>query len=74
MIDVCCFYSWKSVFNCVPQGLVLGSLLFIIFINNLDVDVTGMIIKSGDDMNNGDVVDGEEDSLWLQHDIPQLIR
>ena len=35
-------YGWKKISSGVPQGLVLGTLLFMIFINNLPDGITSM--------------------------------
>lgn len=49
----------------VPQGIVLGPLLFITDINNIDIQISSNIRKFADDNKNGRIINSE-DSIALQ--------
>jgi len=69
------FSSWEEVLSGVPQGSVLGPLLFVIFINDLDncvVLLVDSLKKFADDTKLGKTVRGEGDRDQLQSALDRL--
>lgn len=58
--------------NGAHQGSVLGPLLFVIWIKDLDVNVNGLVSKFVDDAKIGGVVNSEEYCQKKRWDIDHL--
>ena len=66
--------SWKSVLSWVPQGSVLGPIIFLVYIDDLEEGVTGNIVKFADDTKLFRKTKEIGDKQKLQDDIDKLVR
>ena len=58
----------------VPQGSVLGPILFLIYINDLDDDITSKVLKFADDTKVFRKIESDADRQHLQDDLNKLIE
>jgi len=65
--------EFADVTSGVPQGSVLGPVLFLIYINDLDVGLSCNIKKFADDTKIYGQVNNEADCRKLQDDLDRLI-
>ena len=64
--------SWSQVTSGIPQGSVLGTLLFLLFINDMPGNIMSSIKIFADDTQAYKDVQTEEDMLTLQKDVYAL--
>ena len=64
--------DWAPVLSGVPQGTVLGPLLFSLYINDISSDIESEIRLFADDCVCYREIKDEKDTMKLQRDIDQL--
>ena len=64
--------SWADVTSGIPQGSVLGPILFIIYINDMPTSVLSSIYLFADDAKVYRSISSNDDPPTLQHDLQQL--
>ena len=65
-------HDWAPVLSGVPQGTVLGPLLFSLYINDISSDIESEIRPFADDCVCYREIKDEKDTMKLQRDIDRL--
>ena len=68
------YSGWHLVTSGVPQGSVLGPVLFLIYINDIDHGLSNWILKFADDTKIFGVVTNIEESRVMQDDLNKLLK
>ena len=66
--------NWKSVLSGVLQGSVLGPIVFLIYINDLEDSITSNVLKFADDTKLFRKVNTNGDKQHLQNDLDRLVK
>ena len=66
--------GWERVLSGVPQGSVLGPVLFIVFIDDIDEVIRSTVLKFADDTKLVARVGSEEDRERLRQDLIELFK
>ncbi len=66
------YSMWADVLSGIPQGSVLGPILFVLYINDLPETVTSQLYMFADDTKIFNQIKTEDDQQILQEDLNRL--
>ena len=58
----------------VPQGIVLGPLMYLLYTNDIDENISSTVQLFADDYVVHRMIDSSEDSLCLQRDLHAILN
>ncbi|CAH8641334.1 unnamed protein product [Schistosoma mattheei] len=64
--------SWETVLSGVPQGTGLGTVLFLLYVNDLPCLLSSSVLLYADDVKIWRTIRCKSDSLELQNDLKKL--
>ena len=67
------YSNWAKVTSGVPQGSVLGLIIFLIYINDLDTNIASKMSKFADDSKLCHRARNPDDIMVQQEDINNLL-
>ena len=68
------FSKWHNVMSGIPQGSVLGPVLFVLFINDLPLNVESDVCMFADDTKLYREIANQIDIKIIQNDINNLFK